>query len=1079
MNKTDLAYKAIFNNSPDAIFIVEFSDGKIGKFIDANRAACRSLGYSKKELLQLKPDKISFNVSSNKAPSFSREAFEELVSKKVFVFETVHVKKNGSKFPVRISAVIVKRDGQPVIAATARDISKFKQNEEKLKKAEQTYKDILEKTFDGIYKTKLRKPVSINSSIEKQVKAIFNNSVIIECNKAYAEMYGYKSAGKIIGKSLKSLYGGKLNTANYKSLVNFIKNGYSLQKTITEEKDIKGNVKFFSNNAVGIIENGMLVGTWGTQSDITESIQKTNELKLREEKFRTIFEQSPLGLLHFNEKGEIIEVNERFVELMGSTREKLIGFNSLKHAGDKKMRTAVKDMLTKGSAFYQGNYVSTTGKKLTPVKTWFKAIRDDANNIIGGTAITEDISAQIKVEKKLQISEEKYRTIFNSISEGIFLFDLAKVKITNVNQKVLDMYGYNFNEFVKLRLSDVSENTEPYTEKEALARLQKVSTKPQVFEWHARRKDNSLFWVEVNMRLQNVAGRQSGIVILRDITKQKEAEEELKISAKRFRNLVHSITEPIVIHSMGKFVFVNDAAVKLAGYKKHSDLIGQNVLDFVHPDYRGFALKRMLNSGNILPVVEEKFVRKDGTCIDVEVSGTKLMFKGKSAVQLTIRDITERKRNEKIQKSLFNISQAAVNASNLNQLFKQIHDIIKELMPADNFYIALYNKKENTLSFPYFVDEYDDFDKIAKGNVDVGKGFTAYVLKSKKSLIIDRKMEERLIKSGELEQIGSLTKIWIGILLKYKREIIGVLAVQDYHNPNAYGENEKQILTFVSEQIAQAIVKVRDEEMKMKYLKDLEIAKNKIEHSAKQLLEVNNELKISEEKLKEVNANKDKFFSILSHDLRSPFTALLGYAQLLEEAFDTLSEEEKKLSISSLHKTARNIFELLTGLLEWSRTQTGRMEFEPEKLELHKIAAETISILEMNAATKKIKLLNRLNKRSYAVADRNMVRTIIRNLLSNAIKFTKGNGKIEITGKTVKNFMQITVSDTGIGMRKDDIDRLFKIEEHHTTLGTNHKVGTGVGLILCKELVEKNGGKIWVESKIGEGSKFIFTLRKN
>jgi len=1076
MDNTDLAYKAIFNNSPDAIFIVEFSNGKIGNFIDANRAACRSLGYSKKELLQLTPDEIAFNVASNKAPSFLREAFEELVSKKVYVFETVHIKKNGKKFPVRLSAVIVKRDGHQVIAATARDISKFKENEEKLKKAEQTYKDILEKTFDGIYKTKLRKPVSINESIEKQVKAIFNNSVIIECNKAFAEMYGYKSLKKIIGKTLKSSYGNKLSNANYKNLVNFVKNGYSLQKIISEEKDVKGNLKFFSNNAVGIIENGLLVGTWGAQSDITASVHTTNELKLREDKFRTIFEQSPLGLLHFNEKGEIIEVNDYFVKMMGSSREELIGFSSLKHAGDKAMRTAVRDMLTKGSAFYKGEYKSTTGGKITPMKVWLKGIRNQSGKIIGGTAILEDISLQVEDEKKLRESEEKYHTIFNSINEGLFIHDRNTGAIVDANQKGCEMYGYSFEEIVKIPVSQLSENKTPFTQKEATNYIKKAQRKPQFFEWHARKKDGSLFWVEVNMRLGEVSNIKRVIVTVRDINKRKNAEEELKISEIRYRQLVHSLQDPIIVHSLGKFVFVNDAAVKLAKGKKYSDLIGKNVIDFVHPDYREFAIKRMINSGNVLPIAEEKFLALDGTVIDIEVSGSRLLYKGKPATQLIIRDITEQKRKEKIQAALYKISQASVNAVDLKHFFEKIHMIIKSLMPAENLYVALYDKKNEMLTFPYFVDE---FDEVVPEGTAVGNGFTAFVLRTGKSLIIDRKKEDELLKKGKIEIVGADSKIWIGIILKYQKEIIGVLALQDYHNESVYGENEKQILTFVSEQIAQAIVKIRADQINKKYLMDLETAKNEIEYAAKQLREVNSELKLSEEKLKETNANKDKFFSILSHDLRSPFTALLGYAQLLEEAFDTLSEEEKILSISSLHKTARNIFELLTGLLEWSRTQTGRMEFEPEKLELHKIAAETISVLDMNAAAKKIKLINRLNSRSFAVADRNMVRTIIRNLLSNAIKFTKENGKIEITGKTVKNLMQITVSDTGVGMRKDDIDMLFKIEEHHTTLGTNHEVGTGVGLILCKELVEKNGGKIWVESKISEGSKFIFTLRKN
>lgn len=235
---------------------------------------------------------------------------------------------------------------------------------------------------------------------------------------------------------------------------------------------------------------------------------------------------------------------------------------------------------------------------------------------------------------------------------------------------------------------------------------------------------------------------------------------------------------------------------------------------------------------------------------------------------------------------------------------------------------------------------------------------------------------------------------------------------------------------------------------------------------------------LAEQKLKEEIANKDKFFSIISHDLRSPFTALLGYSQMLDEEFDSLTQEEIKNSISSLRKTSKNVFQLLEGLLEWSRAQSDRIEFKQELVDLFEASKNVEILLKNVAAQKGINYLNQILKNTIVFADENMVNTILRNLVSNAIKFTNPGGIVNISSSEGQDKITVIVSDTGKGMTKNELDQLFKINVHFTTIGTNNEVGAGVGLILCKELIEKNGGEIWAESEPGKGSKFYFTLNK-
>ncbi|MDA3861176.1 MAG: PAS domain S-box protein [Melioribacteraceae bacterium] len=234
-------------------------------------------------------------------------------------------------------------------------------------------------------------------------------------------------------------------------------------------------------------------------------------------------------------------------------------------------------------------------------------------------------------------------------------------------------------------------------------------------------------------------------------------------------------------------------------------------------------------------------------------------------------------------------------------------------------------------------------------------------------------------------------------------------------------------------------------------------------------------LKIQKELKKEIT-NKDKFFSIISHDLKAPFGALLGISQLLEESYDEMKNDERKEMIHVARNSAQNIFSLLEGLLEWSRASTGKMDFSPAIVKLDEVLADVVQVLKQNAKNKNINILVNVNKKASAFADEKMIKTIIRNLLNNAIKFTPNEGEISISSRKTNGKLEVSVTDNGIGITKEDIKKLFRIDVQYTTVGTSNESGTGVGLILCKELVEKNNGKIWVKSELGKGSSFKFTL---
>lgn len=232
------------------------------------------------------------------------------------------------------------------------------------------------------------------------------------------------------------------------------------------------------------------------------------------------------------------------------------------------------------------------------------------------------------------------------------------------------------------------------------------------------------------------------------------------------------------------------------------------------------------------------------------------------------------------------------------------------------------------------------------------------------------------------------------------------------------------------------------------------------------------------EELKKSNSAKDKFFSIIAHDLRSPFNALLSYTEILLEDFDELKKDELKEYIHHIKNVSGNIFELLNNLLDWSRMQTDKYQIDPVNVDIQEAIYVVLRLFRESAKSKKIDMQFESDTRCYAYADANMISTILRNLISNAIKFSEDNSVIKISSTNEKDYVRVTIEDNGVGMLEEDIAKLFRIDINYTTLGTHKEKGTGLGLVLSKEMIEKNGGEIFVESHIGKGTKFSFTIPK-
>ena len=510
----------------------------------------------------------------------------------------------------------------------------------------------------------------------------------------------------------------------------------------------------------------------------------------------------------------------------------------------------------------------------------------------------------------------------------------------------------------------------------------------------------------------------------------------------------------LVITNDGNVTLINKGGCDLLGYSRE-EIVGKNWIENIVPKVHQDKLKEYLQKlfgeeGEIVSNFENPVITKSGKEIFVYWRNSLIKDEKGNTVALLSSglDISERKRTDKIQQTISQILQASNTGSDLIDFFRFIHASVGELMPAENFYIALHDKDANIITFPYFVDQ---VDKVAPPK-RLGRGLTEYVLRNGKSILVNSQKDEELVQKGEVEMVGSPTSIWLGIPLKIQNATIGVLVVQDYNNPSTYSLKEQEILEVISFAISRAIERKRVEQEKSVLI----------------------------EELREMNASKDKLIALISHDLRSPFNSLLGFSEILNSEYETLTHDEIQEYLKVIYESSKNLFNMTNNLLQFSRIQMGRVEYNPSKLNLAKMIRNALNMLKGNAIKKQINLMLNVENDIIVNADEDMLNSIMQNLVSNAIKFTPKGGDVKISAKKIPSTNQqkeieIAVQDSGIGISKSDIEMIFN-NSIHSTPGTDKEYGTGLGLLLVKEFVEKNGGKLIITSKLNAGSNFNFRL---
>ncbi|MCX6169882.1 MAG: PAS domain S-box protein [Ignavibacteriales bacterium] len=621
-----------------------------------------------------------------------------------------------------------------------------------------------------------------------------------------------------------------------------------------------------------------------------------------------------------------------------------------------------------------------------------------------------------KSEELLKQSEDSFRDLFNAISDAIYILDKDGIFL-DVNKSAEILYGYKLEEFIG-RTPEFLSAPRKNNMKEIAAFIQKTFTtgEPTTFEFWGLKKNGVVFPTEVLLNKGTHFGQEVIIAIGRDITDRIVIQEALRKSEEQYRNLYQN--SPIGIYRstpQGKILLANASLLRMLRYPSFEEL---QEIDLKKTSY----FKKNYRKSFI-----EK-IEKDG-----EVIGFETAWLRKDDTTVFVRE-----------------NSRAVKDENGNILFYEgtVEDITEKIIAEEE----LRKERELFMSGPVFIIN----KKATSGNpaTYVSQNIKTTLGYDPEEILFNPAISSSVMHPDDRERVSNEVKAYIEAgIFNFE---------QEYRLKNKNGK-----YCWYSD--FTHVVRNSDGEVTDYHAYLFDITSRK---------EAEEALLRSENELRNLNTMKDKFFSVIAHDLRSPFQGLLGMSNILLED-DELTDVERKTFMQKLHDGLRTQFNFIDNLLTWNRSQRGAIEFHPESNDISSIIQETLSLLNDSIIKKDLKISNNLNENIFAVFDRNILATVIRNLISNAIKFTNKGGEISISVFEKDGSIIFSVKDTGIGIDKINQEKLFRIDTHFSTKGTEEESGSGLGLIICFDFVEKHNGKIWVESELGKGSSFSFSIPKD